>query len=339
MYPNPGGGSSSPFSWSWDSGRPAGSTGPNSSLPAAPAGNGTTGKNGQPAGWNTVGNGASDYTTYDPYGTGAGAASALGGMSFNGPGTTGNYAGGSYTGARTFGDLGIQGPTAVTNPGYDTNAYWQQTMGQQGAINDFVGQQMGQYRTDMSNLANLQSTEAGRNIAGQFAGAGGARSGAAAAAMAQGMATPYAQANAQLAQQQGQMASGLLNNAMGLNAGQQQTAGQLGLGYRSLQSQQELGWANTQADIGSRLALGAGQQDLGWGQLGEQARQFDSNYGQQGWNMANQARLGAAQTGFGATTYVAPTYGYNPTPWESFMGAAPTAISAASTAASVAGKG
>ncbi len=134
---------------------------------------------------------------------------------------TGRFAG-TYDAAsnqhnQNMGLMGQYGQQAMAaGQGYDPNAYMNQFMNQSGDLSNLVNSQNGQLQGALNAIAGRQAQLGGE--AALAAMPGGANSGAGMAAFGQAYADPFAQAQAQLQQNQLQGTLGLWNQAMGANS-------------------------------------------------------------------------------------------------------------------------
>lgn len=135
---------------------------------------------------------------------------------------------------------------------YDPNAYMNQFMGQAEGLSNLVSGQNSALQQSLNAIAGRQANLGGEAALAAMPGA--ANSGAGMAAFGQAYADPFAQAQAQLQQNQLQGTLGLWNNAMGLNAGNQQ-----------FQSQNYAGLAGLYGDQANNALSNYGQMAQGYG--------------------------------------------------------------------------
>ena len=122
---------------------------------------------------------------------------------------------------------------------YDPNAYMNQFMNQAGGLANLAQGATGPLEQQLAALGERQAARGADAAAQQFSGLGGARSGAAMGAVGEAMANPFAQAQAQLGQQQIGLTGDLWGRAMGHDASGQQFGSQMGFNYDQLNSQQQ----------------------------------------------------------------------------------------------------
>lgn len=194
--------------------------------------------------------------------------------------------------ANQVGNVGAQN----VQGNYDPNAFMNQFNANQGGLVNAVQGANSPLQQSLNAIAQRQAAEGVNAQAQNFGNMGALNSGAAMAAMGEAASSPFAQAQAQLQQNQLQGSLGLMNNAMGQYGQAQQFGADLGLRGQMANQQAGLqaGMANQQANLGL-------------------ANLYGGLYGQ---NMAGMGQLGS-QSG----TIVAPHYQYEPSAGERFRGA------------------
>ena len=156
---------------------------------------------------------------------------------------TGNYQGAMDFFSNEYNNNAKQmGEYAIQGASYDPNAYMQQFLGQSADLSNMVSGAQAPLQQSLNAIATRQAALGSEAALGAMPGA--ANSGAGMAAFGQAYADPFAQAQAQLQQNQLQGTLGLWNNALGLNQQGQMARSQFGMDAANLYGQQAANAAN-----------------------------------------------------------------------------------------------
>lgn len=166
---------------------------------------------------------------------------------------TGNYAAGQDTMMNQYNqNAGTMGQYASQAANYDPNAYMDQFMGQASGLSNLVSGENSQLQQTLNKLATQQASTGSEAALASMPGA--ANSGAGMAAYGTAYATPFAEAQAQLQQNQLQGTLGLWNTALNNNSSNQQ-----------YQASNYSGLAGMYGDQANTALSGYGQMAQGYG--------------------------------------------------------------------------